>query len=689
MSCSAASPKEHVTPAKLSISGYGLLGNLRLRRGLRALQLSGEKPQYFGPAFIEDSALILTSSVKRDGYLKPSIRIRLQLKDGSRKEFAAEELLDNPLPRSLLATRAEFRIQRGRRYRYQQLEFEGLRTMTDRQARSYFMETAILFHPTSSRIFTPQRLRRGMSNLADVLERDGYRDALVETNQVLQDDKTGRVSVSIRVNQGPRYMVESVAKQFIFQEDAPTNAPGTPTNSIVHPNRPYSRIWAQDFSQGIKTNLFHLGYPDVDVDLDVSNRREGENTVWLDLDAEVESGPHVNVGSVDFVGQKRTKKTTMARRVRIQPGEPLDRIKVEQGRFRLAQLGSFETVDSEYVPVDENTRDVIYRVKEGKSLELSLLLGYGSYELLRGGIEIEKNNIWGMGHVARIKAVQSFKASSGEFFYTVPDLVGQADLFFNASGLRREEIDFTRLEYGGGFGVHRYLRDYATDLALRYNYQILNANEVPGVVTGIGPTNIADGAVILDIKQDRRDNPLYPRKGYKVFLNVEVASQYLGGEASYQRFEMSASWNYPLGGGRYLRAGLSHGAVFSPDAAQDLPFNRRFFPGGENSIRGYREGDASPKDAQGKIVGAETITLGTVEFEQALTPLWSLVLFSDNLGEAERIANYPFDTGLFSVGGGIRLKTIIGPLRLEYGYNLNPRKSDPVGTLQFSLGFPF
>jgi outer membrane translocation and assembly module TamA len=65
------------------------------------------------------------------------------------------------------------------------------------------------------------------------------------------------------------------------------------------------------------------------------------------------------------------------------------------------------------------------------------------------------------------------------------------------------------------------------------------------------------------------------------------------------------------------------------------------------------------------------------------------VLFSDSIGFARHIDHYPFDTGLFSVGGGLRWRTLIGPIRLEYGYNLNPRPLDPSGTLQFSLGFPF
>jgi outer membrane protein assembly factor BamA len=47
------------------------------------------------------------------------------------------------------------------------------------------------------------------------------------------------------------------------------------------------------------------------------------------------------------------------------------------------------------------------------------------------------------------------------------------------------------------------------------------------------------------------------------------------------------------------------------------------------------------------------------------------------------------DTSLFSTGGGVKFRTFIGPLRVEYGYNLNPRRKDPTGTLQVSLGFPF
>jgi outer membrane translocation and assembly module TamA len=135
---------------------------------------------------------------------------------------------------------------------------------------------------------------------------------------------------------------------------------------------------------------------------------------------------------------------------------------------------------------------------------------------------------------------------------------------------------------------------------------------------------------------------------------------------------------------------LRHGfVVANGSTSNNLPFTRRFFPGGQDSVRGYQEGEAAPRNAQGKIVGAETYTSCNVEFEQGLTPKWSVVGFFDGVEFAEHLDDYPGDEHLLSVGGGLRWRTIVGPVRLEYGYNLNPRPRDPMGTLQFSLGFPF
>ena len=194
----------------------------------------------------------------------------------------------------------------------------------------------------------------------------------------------------------------------------------------------------------------------------------------------------------------------------------------------------------------------------------------------------------------------------------------------------------------------------------------------------------------IELNHDRRDNPLLPRRGLKLFSKFEFASAALGGEVDYQRIILSGSYHFDLRGGRLLHLGLTHGMTFTAGGNRDeLPFNKRFFPGGENSLRGYQEGEASPLDADGKQLGAETYLQGNLEFEQLLTKTWSLVTFMDAVGFAQDRRHYPWDETLYSVGGGIRWRTLIGPVRLEYGHNLNPRQHDPKGTLHFSIGFPF
>jgi outer membrane translocation and assembly module TamA len=117
--------------------------------------------------------------------------------------------------------------------------------------------------------------------------------------------------------------------------------------------------------------------------------------------------------------------------------------------------------------------------------------------------------------------------------------------------------------------------------------------------------------------------------------------------------------------------------------------NKRFYPGGDNSIRGYQRGEAAPRAADGSFIGAKAYLLANLEIEQAMAPNWSIVAFGDALGIAPSLADYPFDERLYSAGLGVRYQTLIGPVRLEYGRNINPRPQDPSGTWHLSIGYPF
>jgi outer membrane protein insertion porin family len=343
-----------------------------------------------------------------------------------------------------------------------------------------------------------------------------------------------------------------------------------------------------------------------------------------------------------------------------------------------------------YDPPDGETRDVVFELTEGRRVEFNLLAGYGSYDQLFGGLEWSQFNLWGVGHQSRLRGMQSFKTSNVLYTYGIPELLFPGlSVFGNIDALRREEISFERQELKLGVGARKSFPRPGLQFGLRYSYEFLNADE-RGTGLSIDTSDFTRvAALIFEGQWDRRDNPLAPRRGHRIYTVIEAADPAWGSDAPYQLAELGASVHVPLISGLILHGNVQHGIAFAGDSANNLPFNKRYFPGGENSVRGYQRGEASPLDADGRQVGAEVYLQGNLELEQYLTESWSVVAFVDTVGLAERRADYPAAEWLWSAGGGLRWNSIIGPVRIEYGHNLTPRPGDPKGTLHLSIGFPF
>ncbi len=241
-------------PAELKVSGYGFWGNRMLKRTLRTMDLAPAQAEAVDAAFVEDAAFIILARVRRDGFLTPRISIELEAVDGENLRVEAEALVEDPLPRPLVLRKVHFRIHKGPLYYYRSLRFEGLAAIPEKKALAYFVETGAFLTLKNGRIFTPERFRRSLLNLADALDTLGYRGAVVSNLPPQLDARTGDVDVTVVVREGTQYLVRSVTEEF-----AGDPAPLPPR--VFRPGKPYSRLWTQEFSQQLKTNLYARGYP--------------------------------------------------------------------------------------------------------------------------------------------------------------------------------------------------------------------------------------------------------------------------------------------------------------------------------------------------------------------------------------------------------------------------------------------
>ncbi len=144
-----------------------------------------------------------------------------------------------------------------------------------------------------------------------------------------------------------------------------------------------------------------------------------------------------------------------------------------------------------------------------------------------------------------------------------------------------------------------------------------------------------------------------------------------------------ATWYLPIGRAWYGQLRLELGQVFRNDAVA-VPESQLFRAGGDDSVRGYSYRSLGPL-VDGVVSGGNTLFTGSVElarpFTASLPSLWGAV-FVDAGNAAD-------DWGTLSpalgAGIGLRWRSPAGPLRLDWAYGREVRKS----RLHFSVGIAF
>ncbi len=672
-------------PAELRVQGLGWLRNRELRQSLLLL-LGEQRRATLDANTMEDAAMIVFSALTEDGYFEPLIDLEVTEPARPTAHYVLDPQLDHPLPRPQAASKVTLHVKPGKRFTLTEVKFDGLTALKEDDARVFFRgENALLFLG-SERAYSPARLKRSAANLQEEMRRQGYADVDVEVDGVEINHDTGAVRVHVAVAEGAIWRVTALNYGEGLDGEIPA---GLETGRL---GKPWSSLWRQDMETAIRRWYYQRGHPDVTVTLEARPTEAMNGVRAITIVAHVAPGPAVTLGKVHFEGVKRTHESVLRPLVAAKPGAPLNPIEMEEGQFRLSRLGVFSSVDLGYDPAGGTTRDAVYHLVEGSRRDASLLFGYGSYEQLRGGIEMRAYNLLGRAHHSTFELVQSMKSTRGEYDYTVPELFGSSvDGTAKAFGLRREELSFLREEYGVNLSIAMPLKRLGLDVTTGYTFKRLRSTNNSLATNPVDRVQTDVAIVDFGLARDRRDNPLTPHHGYRIFAQVEDANRMLGSQVDYQRLQFGASYHTAWGRTRWFHVGFTHNLLTtlgSPNDSQ-LPVNVRFFPGGDNSIRGYREGAAAPRAPDGQFLGAKTTMVLNLELEQAMTSKWSIVAFSDSLGMATRMAHYPFDERLYSVGLGLRYQTIVGPIRLEYGRNLNPRPLDSHGTLLFSIGFPF
>ena len=107
---------------------------------------------------------------------------------------------------------------------------------------------------------------------------------------------------------------------------------------------------------------------------------------------------------------------------------------------------------------------------------------------------------------------------------------------------------------------------------------------------------------------------------------------------------------------------------------------KRFFAGGDRSIRGYKYKSIAPKYANGDLKGASKLITGSLEYQYNVTGKWWGAVFVDSGEAVSDIRRSDFKTG---TGVGVRWESPVGPIKLDFAVPVADK--DEHG-LQFYIG---
>ncbi|MBL6664265.1 MAG: outer membrane protein assembly factor BamA [Rickettsiales bacterium] len=429
----------------------------------------------------------------------------------------------------------------------------------------------------------------------------------------------------------------------------------------------------------------------------------------IDVNFVIKETPPIYINEITITGNTRTIDKVVRRELRVREGDPYNITKINRSKQRLENLGYFEKVEFETNRIDNSDKvNLAVKLKEKKTGELSLGVGYSTVDRLTTNVGIRENNLFGTGQKLGFSVQKSFASFSGEVNYTRPYFLDRNidvgfDIFKYELSKRNTLVydqNSDGLTVRGGYAITEYLTHQ-----LRYSLSSQEVSNVDSDVS-IAIRNLEGSFVSSGIGHtllyDKRNNSRQPTSGYYLSFSQDYTG--IGGDIKTMKYTGSAGYYIPTFSEEFILKFLARGGLID-GLGQDVRSNYGFYLGG-NTFRGFRFAGLGPRYVEngsadgGSAAGGTTYYVGTVEFMFPLGLPKELgingVLFSDNgtLKGVDQInvgSSQVEDSGSLRSTYGFSLvwTSPMGPIRLDFSKIAKREDYDETQNFRFSFGTNF
>ncbi|HWE49085.1 MAG TPA: BamA/TamA family outer membrane protein [Bryobacteraceae bacterium] len=645
------------------------------------------------PDLLAEGTTNLRGFFQSQGYFDATVSFRQQETKGSTIEI-------------------EYAVDRGRLHRVVIVGITGNKYFDSKtiHERMYITVKSIEFRRGR---YTEALRRRDTGAIEALYQANGFRDVKV-TSDVADNYKgrEGDLAVNFTIEEGPQYTVSNLeivgAKKLDLGKikEALSSQAG----------QPFSEFNVAADRETIIEQYGEHGFPYAVFEWD---SKPGPQPHTIDLRFVITEGEQQFVREVVITGLKTTRPELVDKQLELNPGSPLSPVAMADIQRKLDNLGIFSQVNMAIQNPDggTNRKYVLYDLAEasrysitvGGGLEFARLGGSNAVTDLsdpggapgvvpRLSLNATRINFLGRGQSlnfqGRLSTLQ--KRALVNYFIPTPFNFQKLDLTFSV--LYDDTHDVRTFESKRGEASAQVSQRLTKPITIfyRFSYRDVQASnlKIDPLLVPLLAQSVRVGIGSLNLVQDRRDDPIDPHKGIFNTIEVGLATKVFGSQTSFTRVLGRNATYYRIGSkvvfARQTQVGFQPAFAVPPNSQPStldndpIPLAERFFGGGGNTMRGFPENQAGPRDPlTGFPLGGSALFFNSTELR---FPLYGTdvrgVLFEDAGNIFSSIGNISFRVNqrdnsdfnymVHAVGFGIRYRTPIGPLRLDLAYSINP-----------------
>jgi outer membrane protein insertion porin family len=589
-----------------------------------------------------------------------------------------------------------FFITEGSRIMIKEVQVTGNETVSDRKIRRLMKKSR------RKKVFKEDHLRNDLEEVKRFYQNKGFMEVGVALpGKEFNEDHTA-VTLHINITEGRRYTVG----KFSFEGATLFNDKTLRKAVALKPGKLYSQDRMDESLRNLQDLYADKGYLRAEITPERVTEPLDEERGRVNIHFDIFESSVVYVDRIYVDGNTYTKEQVIRREILLNEGDVFAAGRVRRSVEKIYNLGFLDDVQVDVQqPRSPTQADLVFTVIEGKPGILSAGAGFSSVDGLLGTLQVQHINLF--GRAQRVNVLWEFgeRKQNYELGWTDPWFLGKrmsfgVDLF---DTVRRRPFGSDRLAFREGRrGVTFRLGPRITEkfsLIHNYSYEEVRIFDIDPQHTGnpdpnlnVVPLRKISSSLTNGFVYDSRDNVFDASRGMRDSASVQVAGGPFGGNIHYYKPQASAAIYFPTFWKFVLSLAARGGYVrqYSPSTRDDI-FSERFIMGGVDTVRGYDFGEVGPPNG-GTVMMVYNAEYKFPIVQERNRTILQGAFFADAGGTWNRGRDVTMNIGSQTdemrsgVGFGIRFKTPVFPIRLDWGYGLNHRPGEALSQFYFTIG---